>query len=200
MIPQSTDIKPYDIRLSQTLEGIYHKGQNKAWNGKEVLDELINRHNGISLSKDKIESIQNIFSIILLGEYAAWNVSSELAVSIDHLEAKMAATSQAHDEARHFYVMQDYFKHLGCSPNPLPKNVAKVIKAVSETDNFAKKLLGMQLMIEPIALTVFKFVIKSEVEPVLCEMLRLYEKDEARHVAFGIKYLVFGIWELQRGN
>jgi hypothetical protein len=47
----------------------------------------------------------------------------------------------------------------------------------------------MQLMIEPIALTIFRLVIESKVEPVLCDLLSYYEKDEARHVALGVKYL-----------
>ena len=43
--------------------------------------------------------------------------------------------------------------------------------------------------VEPIALTLFQMVRESEIEPVLCELLRYYEIDEARHVALGIHYL-----------
>ena len=174
---------------NKTLEGVYHKGQAKIWDGKEALSDLIKLHGGLHLEEDKINSIQNIFSTILWGEYAAWNVSAELAANINDFGAKMAATSQAHDEARHYYVMQDYFKHLNIKPKKLPPNIYKVINAVSETNNLAKKLIGMQLMIEPIAITIFKLVIRSRVEPVLCDLLRLYEIDEARHMALGIKYL-----------
>jgi len=101
----------------------------------------------------------------------------------------MAATSQAHDEARHFYVMRDYLNYIGCEPQPLSHNVSKALNFVLNTNSLAKKLLGMQLMVEPIAITIFKFVIQSKVDPILCELLKLYEKDEARHIALGVKYL-----------
>src|SRR5690606_13339802 len=58
-----------------------------------------------------------------------------------------------------------------------------------DTDSLAYKLLGMQLMIDTIALTIFQTVRESNVEPVLCELLRYYERDEARHVGLGMQYL-----------
>jgi len=57
------------------------------------------------------------------------------------------------------------------------------------TNSLAKKLLGMQLTIETIALTIFQRVRELEVEPVLTELLPFYERDEARHVGLGIQML-----------
>tara|TARA_Y100000034_G_C6774665_1_gene345793 strand:- start:14 stop:841 length:828 start_codon:yes stop_codon:yes gene_type:complete len=186
---------PYEIISNKapdaykTLENLYHKGQNNIWDGKDVLGSLIEEHGGVNLPEEKIKSIENIFSVIFWGEYAAWNVSSELALKINSFEAKMAATSQAHDEARHFYVMRDYLEYIGCKPKPLSTNISKALNFVLKTNSLEKKLLGMQLMVEPIAITIFKLVIQSNIEPVLCSLLRLYEKDEARHIALGVKYL-----------
>ena len=186
---------PYNIisgnSFDQTkvLENLYHKGQQNIWDGKEVLSSLIKEHGPVKLSREEIESIKNIFSVIFWGEYAAWNISSDLALRLESFDAKMAATSQAHDEARHFYVMRDYLNHIGVEPEPLPYGSAKTLNFVLNTNSLAKKLLGMQLMVEPIAITIFKFVIRSKVDPVLCNLLRLYEIDEARHIALGIKYL-----------
>lgn len=186
---------PYDIlskgnrRHSRVLEGLYHKGQKNIWDGKEVLSSLIDKHGKPNLTTSQIESIRNIFSVIFWGEYAAWNISSEIALKIDSFEAKMAATSQAHDEARHFYVMKDYLDYIGVSPQSLPKNTSKALNFVLSTNSLPKKLLGMQLMVEPIAITIFKLVIQSNIDPVLCNLLRLYEKDEARHIALGVKFL-----------
>jgi len=58
-----------------------------------------------------------------------------------------------------------------------------------DTDRLAYKLLGMQLLIETIALTVFQTVRESKAEPVLCELMTYYERDEARHVGLGMQYL-----------
>jgi hypothetical protein len=184
------DIFPHNrLPSSHVLEGLYHKGQKNIWDGKKVLKELVEEHGKPCISVDKLQSIKNIFSVIFWGEYAAWNISAELALKLESFEAKMAATSQAHDEARHFYVMKDYLNLIGCEPNPLPHNVSKPLNFVLNTKSIPKKLLGMQLMVEPIAITIFRLVIKSEIDPVLSSLLKLYEKDEARHIALGVKYL-----------
>jgi len=185
-----------NLEYSRVLEGLYHKGQNNIWDGKSILSSLIEEHGSPSLSKEQIDSIKNIFSVIFWGEYAAWNVSAELALKIDSFEAKMAATSQAHDEARHFYVMRDYLNYIGVEPEPLPRNASKALNFVLNTNSLPKKLLGMQLMVEPIAITIFKLVIQSDIDPVLCNLLRLYEKDEARHIALGVKFLPVLIKEM----
>ncbi len=178
-----------EVRQARILEGVYHKAQDKIWNGTEVLNELLEIHGPISISEEYSEAIKNIFSIILWGELVAWKVSLQLGAHIDDFSAKMAATSQAHDEARHFYVMKDYLDLLGHNPGPLSPKVSKVLEEVLHTKNLAKKLLGMQLMVEPIALTIFRFTRKLNVEPILTDLLAFYEIDESRHIALGIQYL-----------
>ena len=178
-----------EARSARLLEGIYHKGQIKIWDGNEVLDELIVKHGDIRISQEDAEALKNIYSIILWGELVAWKVSLQLGAEIDDFSAKLAATSQAHDEARHFYVMKDYLELLGYEPKPMPPAVSRVLNEVLQTKSLAKKLLGMQLMIEPIALTIFRFTRKLNVEPLLSDLLAFYEIDEARHVALGIQYL-----------
>jgi hypothetical protein len=171
------------------LEGIYHRGQDNIWNGQELLKELVLEHGAPKIDSDKSNSIKNIYSIILWGEYAAWNVSSQLSFMLDDYGAKMAAVSQAHDEARHFYVMRDYLRLIDYKLQELPSHVSFILREVCETRDLARKLLGMQLMIEPIALTIFRFTRKANVEPVLSSLLGYFEIDESRHVALGIKYL-----------
>ena len=178
-----------DLKSWKVLEGIYHKGQDKAWNGKEVLAQLIEKHGGVQIEASQLEPIRNIFSVIFWGELAAWKVAAELALELKPLEARMAATAQAHDEARHFYVLHDYLDLLGYQPCELPARGAQVLHEVVGAKNLARKLMGMHLMVEPIALTLFQLVRESKLEPVLCDLLRLYEIDEARHVALGVNYL-----------
>ena len=57
------------------------------------------------------------------------------------------------------------------------------------TNDLAKKLLGMQLMVEPVALTIFQEVRRVSPEPVLADLLEYFERDEARHVALGVNHL-----------
>ena len=87
-------------------------------------------------------------------------------------------------------MIKDYLeKRLNYQPETLFKAALRVLEEVSNTNCMAKKLLGLQLMIEPVAITIFRFVRKSNIDPVLSELLEYYEKDEARHIALGVKYL-----------
>jgi hypothetical protein len=176
-------------RRDAKLKNIYHRGQELAWDGREVLSSLLKKHGGINLPEEKRQAVARIFEIILWGELAAWKISAELADRIEPLEAKMAATSQAHDEARHFYVMYDYLTELGYKPTRIDPFSQKILDLTLNTDSLANKLLGMQLMVETIALTIFAEVREARIEPVLAELMPYYEKDEARHVGLGTQYL-----------
>lgn len=178
-----------ELRSAKTMEAIYHKGQDKAWDGHAILAELLEKHGGVTLAPEKVEPLRRLFAVIFWGELAAWKVSSELALELEPLEAKMAASSQAHDEARHFYVMHDYLKELDYSPQDLPPAAHRILMEILKADSLAKKLVGMQLMVEPIALTLFQIVRENRVEPVLADLLPYYERDEARHIALGVNYL-----------
>ena len=175
--------------VDKTLESIYHRAQDRIWDGRHVLTGLVDIHGMPMLPPEKEKALQNIFAVILEGEMAAWRISLQLADSVSDVGARMAATSQAHDEARHFYVMRDYLELINYKPRPVPKPVSQALKMVLETDDLAKKLLGMQLMVEPVALTIFQEVRRVSPEPVLAEILKYFERDEARHVALGVHHL-----------
>jgi hypothetical protein len=180
------------------LERLYHIGQNNIWDGKKVLDELIAKHGPPRLPDDKKESALKILSLLLWGELAAWAISADLAERIDDVEAKMAATSQAHDEARHFYVLRDYLRALG---EPLPRLGGigrRLLLSILETPSLVHKLIGMQLMVESNALAIFRGLVSSKLEPVLAELLPYYERDEARHVGLGVMYLPRLLSQLSR--
>jgi hypothetical protein len=178
-----------EARRMDKLRHIYHRGQDLAWDGRAVLRELIAKHGGIHVPRDKAKSLSRVFEIILWGELAAWKVSAELADELVPLEARMAATAQAHDEARHFYVMYDYLTLLGYSPTRIDPFSQRVLDVTLGARRLAHKLLGMQLMLETIALTIFAEVRESRIEPVLSDLLLYYEKDEARHVGLGTQFL-----------
>lgn len=178
-----------EAKNARVLERIYHKGQSQAWDGQKVLASLIDTYGRPTLPDVQKKALGRVFGIILWGELAAWRISAELADELEPLEAKLAATSQAHDEARHFYVIHDYLEALDALPDRIDTGARMLLEAVMNADHLAKKLLGMQLMVEPIALTLFHVVKKLDVEPVLTHLLPYYERDESRHVALGLQYL-----------
>jgi hypothetical protein len=185
---ESALIDKAQARLDK-LERLYHVGQNNIWDGREVLDGLIAKHGPPKLPADKKESALKVLSILLWGELAAWAISADLAERIDDVEAKMAATSQAHDEARHFYVLRDYLRALG-EPVPRLGGIGRrLLLSILETPSLVHKLIGMQLLTESNALAIFHGLVESRIEPVLADLLPYYEKDEARHVGLGVMYL-----------
>src|SRR5262249_4298020 len=83
-----------EARRYERVENIYHRGQDLAWNGREVLASLVDKHGGVHVPPDKREALAAVFGPILWGELAAWKISAQLADRLEPLEAKMAATSQ----------------------------------------------------------------------------------------------------------
>jgi hypothetical protein len=176
----------------RSLSGIYHKGQKHIWEGQATLDYLISKHGLPELSQRQRIALSKVLSLILWGEYTAWQTSAILTFKLNDFHAKMAATSQTHDEARHFYVMCDYFdKVLDISPHDtrISTTARTGLEAVMNVNSLSKRLLGMQLMVEPVAITIFKLLQESNIDPILTELLTLYIKDEARHIALGVKHL-----------
>jgi hypothetical protein len=176
-----------EARRARRMESIYHAGQAKIWDGREVLAKAIARHGKPTLPPEKRRALARIFGMIMWGELAAWKISAQLADRLVPLEAKLAAASQVHDEARHFYVMHDYLEALGEQPARIEFWAERVLRKTLETDNLLKKLVGMQLTVETIALVAFQRVREIEVEPVLTELMPFYERDEARHIGLGIQ-------------
>jgi hypothetical protein len=189
-----------EARRAKRLESIYHVGQARIWDGREVLADLLKQHGKPSLGERERRALSRIFSIIMWGELAAWKISAQLADALVPLEAKLAASSQVHDEARHFYVMHDYLEELGHKPPPLDYWSRRVVELTLRTDNLTKKLLGMQLTIETIALTLFQHVRELRVEPVLADLLVYYERDEARHVGLGTQLVPQLMGEMSLGG
>lgn len=187
-------------RRADKLENIYHRGQDLIWSGRKVFSELLDSHGGVRLREEARPALGYVLGVLMWGELAAWKIAAQLADSLVEIEPKLAATSQAHDEARHFYVLHDYLQHLGYAPAPLDRQARLLLDSALMTQDPVKKIMGMQLMIEALALTLFQALREAAVEPVLTELLRYYEKDEARHVGLGLQFLPLQMRRLSRAR
>jgi len=178
-----------EARRARRMENIYHMGQAKVWDGREVLSQLIAKHGKPTLPPAKLRALRRVFAIILWGELGAWKISAQLADRLVQREAKLAASSQVHDEARHFYVMHDYLEALGDKPCKMEFWAERVLRKTLETNDLLKKLVGMQMTVETIAMVIFQRIRELDVEPVLTELMGYYERDEARHVGLGVQLI-----------
>lgn len=189
-----------EARRAEKMENIYHRGQDLIWSGRHVLPELLRKHGGIQIAPAQREALGAVLAVLMWGELAAWKIAAQLADQLVPLEAKLAATSQAHDEARHFYVMHAYINELGYKAGPLDRRSRVLLDTALLATDPCMKIHGMQLLIESMALTLFQALRESRVEPVLTELLPYYEKDEARHVGLGLQFLPDEMRRLSRGR
>jgi hypothetical protein len=179
-----------EARRMTRMGSIYHRGQQLAWDGRMVLEELWRKHGDAGVSAAQKPAAQRVLGNIMWGELAAWKIAARLADELEPLEARMAATSQAHDEARHFYVMHDYLlRATGAFPRRMSPASERFVDAALRANTIPKKLIGMQLQIESMALTIFHALRNAKICPILSELLVYYEKDEARHVGLGVQLL-----------
>jgi len=107
-------------------------------------------------------------------------------VKLEDTPAKMAASSQVFDEARHFYVLRDYLWRAGLPVKKLGGWSRRLLVELLETENLLYKVVGMQLLVESTAVVMFRKIAEARIEPVLTELLYYFERDEARHVGLGV--------------
>ena len=183
--------EPLALAEQQThrLRRIYSMAGRDLWDGPAIFREAMSRHGGIELAGEKREALAHLISMLMWGELGAWIVSAELAERLDDADARMAASSQVFDEARHFYTLRDYMAALHVPAPALDPFFAAGVRGLLESRDLDLKLLAMQLLAEGTAQTVFRFLADSEIEPVLCDLLPYIERDEARHVGLGILHL-----------
>jgi P-aminobenzoate N-oxygenase AurF len=124
-------------------------------------------------------------SQFLHGEQGALLAAGRLVAMAPDLDAKFYAAAQAADEARHVEAYARYVELLGNSypVNPALKRMLDTVVAESRWDIV---FLGMQIIVEGLALAAFRLEYTRSFDPVIAQLTRLVAKDEARHVAFGL--------------
>jgi hypothetical protein len=141
------------------------------------------------LSKVQQETLNASFtaftlSQIIHGEQGALMSASKLATSIPQYEAKLCAASQVYDEARHVEVFRRYIGRIG-SPSPPSPPLLDLLNMTLNADHWAKTMIGMQVVVEGLALSSLHNFLESTTDKTLQELLRLVLRDESRHVVFG---------------
>ncbi len=184
-------VEPLSLAEEKTnrLRRIYAKCTANVWDGPSVFREAVLRHEGIQLDPEKRVALASIVTRLMWGELAAWLVSAELAERLDDPDARLAASSQVFDEARHFYILRDYLALLHVPVPALDPYFAVALRSLLSTRDLTVKLFSMQILVEGAAQAVFRFLSDRAVEPVLTEILPYIARDEARHVGLGVIHL-----------
>jgi P-aminobenzoate N-oxygenase AurF len=116
-------------------------------------------------------------------------VSSQLVSCAPTYDGKLYASSQTFDEARHVEVFGRYLNDKVRLMYPVNRHLKALLDKILTDPRWDLKFIGMQLIIESLALAAFHVQKANAADPLLGDILELVTRDEARHVAFGVTYM-----------
>lgn len=125
-------------------------------------------------------------SQFLHGEQGALFAAAQVTEAVPWLDAKLYGSTQVVDEGRHVEVFHTYLTQKLEKLYEIDDNLYVVIDALMSDSRWDMKFLGMQIMIEGLALGAFGSIRQSTREPLLKEILKYVITDEARHVHYGV--------------
>jgi hypothetical protein len=133
-----------------------------------------------------VETLKASLSQFMHGEQGAMMTAAKLVETVPWIDAKYYAATQTMDEARHTDVFARYLSTKVGEAYPMSPYLQDQIFGLLEDPRWDIAYLGMQIIIESLALAAFGDMLRRTEEPLLKKLLRYVMSDEARHVAFGI--------------
>jgi hypothetical protein len=203
----------YEKGRRPALNKLYEKAKRSQWNGETDLPwdtevdleknaelarlqwaELERDVTGTPLEKftEKdfirlaIESDNWTLSQFLHGEQGALLCTAKIVETVPWIDAKYYASTQVMDEARHVEVFAKYLDEKHEGHYPINTHLKMLLDDILNDSRWDMTYLGMQIMVEGLALAAFGFMREMSPDPLLKQLLRYVMSDEARHVAFGV--------------
>jgi hypothetical protein len=115
--------------------------------------------------------------------------AAQVTEAVPWLDAKLYGSTQVVDEGRHVEVFHRYLSTKLESLHQIDDKLYVVIDALMSDGRWDVKFLGMQILIEGLALGAFGMIRRLTSDPVLRDVLKNVITDEARHVHFGVAAL-----------
>jgi hypothetical protein len=133
-----------------------------------------------------VESQNWTLSQFMHGEQGALLCTAKIVETVPWIDAKYYASTQVMDEARHVEVFAKYLDNKLSGHYPINAHLKLLLDDIVNDSRWDMTYLGMQIMVEGLALAAFGFIHQLTTEPLLKQLLRYVMSDEARHVAFGV--------------
>jgi len=137
-------------------------------------------------NKLKMEAQNWTLSQFMHGEQGALLCTAKIVETVPWIDAKYYASTQVMDEARHVEVFAKYLDTKLTGHYPINAHLRMLLDDIINDSRWDMTYLGMQIMVEGLALAAFGFMHMLTEEPLLKQLLRYVMSDEARHVAFGV--------------
>ena len=203
----------YEKGARPKLNRLYEKAKSSQWNGEtdlpwdtEVDQEavvLANAGGNVNPLMDLsdtpfakwderdwlrfgVESQNWTLSQFMHGEQGALLCTAKIVETVPWIDAKYYASTQVMDEARHVEVFAKYLDTKLSGHYPINAHLKMLLDDIIADSRWDMTYLGMQIMVEGLALAAFGFIHAMTQEPLLKKLLRYVMSDEARHVAFGV--------------
>ncbi|KLR61310.1 hypothetical protein IMCC26207_108149 [Actinobacteria bacterium IMCC26207] len=133
-----------------------------------------------------VESQNWSLSQFMHGEQGALVCTAKIVETVPWIDAKYYASTQVMDEARHVEVFAKYLDTKCSGHYPVNHHLRALLDDIISDSRWDMTYLGMQIMIEGLALAAFGLAYQVTPDPLLKQLLRYVMSDEARHVAFGV--------------
>jgi hypothetical protein len=127
-----------------------------------------------------------MLSQFLHGEQGALFAAAQVTEAVQFFDGKLYGSTQVMDEGRHVEVFHRYIDQKLNKLYQINDNLYVIIDSLMTDGRWDMKFLGMQIMVEGLALGAFGVIYKQTKEPLLKELLRNVIQDEARHVHYGV--------------
>ena len=169
----STDVDPEKGLIPDAAIAIY---------GTPIWDSLDDRQ----IERLRHETMTWQLCQFLHGEQGALLATSQIVNSVPWYEGKQYGATQVMDEARHVEVFRRFVLEKMGHEYPVNVELKKLLDQILEDSRWDMKFLGMQIIVEGLALAAFGTVRDTTTNPLLRELITGVMEDEARHVAFGV--------------
>ena len=191
------------------MRRLYEQAKRDQWNaaldidwgrplpgdGGLIADDLVDIHG--TRFWDKLSEQQRVevnhrvsqwrISTLVHGEHGAMLVCSQMVENVHGQDAKLFQATQVVDEARHNEVLHRYLGlRLDGKIYPLAGNVREIFDTLLGTSAWYLKTIGLQLVAETFAVSLFRMLAETSKDDVLREICKRILQDEARHMGFGM--------------
>ncbi len=194
----------------EKLRTLYSKAKEAQWNAEKDLDwsvpldpskpivspgrygfdrlPIIKKLSQSQRDTFSAHATAQILSQFLHGEQGALMTAAALTHAVPDYEAKLYAATQTMDEARHVEVYERYVSKLAII-YPISPWLKELIDATLKADHWVKIAIGMNMVVEGLALAAFHNMRRETTCSLLRALTENVLRDESRHVAFGNVYV-----------
>src|SRR5229473_1939629 len=191
------------------MRRLYENAKRDQWNASKDIDwttdvdpergifadELIDGHGTPTLDRLDPKTFQQLniefscwrLSQLLHGEEGAMLACSQLVDMVPGNDAKFFQATQVVDEARHAEVLSRYLlDKCGGKIYPMTGNIKKLFDYILGNGKWFIKTVGLQLLAETFAVSLFRMLMETAKDPMLREICRRILADESRHMGFSV--------------